>query len=199
MSNLDTIFKVPLSRGGLVLLCSFHRDWAQGSESIGEVADHDQHGQAWDGVQALWVPSSVIVFLPRSKHLLISRLHSSSDMILVLKKIKSVTIFTFSPPVCREVMGPDAMILVFWMLNFKPAFLPSSFTFIKSLFSSSLPSATRVVSSAYLRLLIFFPAILVPACDSSASISHDVLCRVSRVGTAFECLSLGLLLCWLQE
>ena len=63
-------------------------------------------------------------------------------------------------------MGPDAMILVFWMLHFKPTFSLSSYTFIKSLFSSSL-SAITVVSSAYLRLLIFLPAILIPACASS--------------------------------
>ena len=50
-------------------------------------------------------------------------------------------------------MGLEAIILVFWMLSFKPNFLLSLFTFIKRLFSSSL-SAIRVVSSAYLRLLI---------------------------------------------
>ena len=66
-----------------------------------------------------------------------------------------------------ELMGPDAMILVFWMLSFKPAFSLSSFTVIKRLFSSSL-SAIRVVSYAYLRLLIFLPAILIPACGSSS-------------------------------
>ena len=64
-------------------------------------------------------------------------------------------------------MGPDAVILVFWMLSFKPTFSLSYFTFIKRLFSSSLLSAIRVVSSAYLRLLIFLPAILIPACESS--------------------------------
>ena len=53
---------------------------------------------------------------------------------------------------CHEVMGPDAMILVFWMLSFKPIFSLSSFTFIKMFFSSSLLSAIRVVSSAYLIL-----------------------------------------------
>ena len=51
-------------------------------------------------------------------------------------------------------MGPDAMILVFWMLSFKPTFSLTSFTFIKRLFSSSSLSAIRVVSSAYLRFLI---------------------------------------------
>ena len=57
-------------------------------------------------------------------------------------------------------MGLDAMMLVFWMLSFKPTFSLSSFTCIKRLFSSSLLSAIRVVSSAYLRLLIFFLVIL---------------------------------------
>ena len=69
-------------------------------------------------------------------------------------------------------MGLDAMILIFCMLSFKPPFLLSSFTFIKRLFSSSLLSATRVVSSAYLRFLIFLPAILIPACASSSPAFH---------------------------
>ena len=64
-------------------------------------------------------------------------------------------------------MGPDAMILVFWMLSFKTTFSLSSFTFIKRLFSSSSLSVIRVVSSAYLRLLTFSLAILIPACASS--------------------------------
>ena len=63
--------------------------------------------------------------------------------------------------------GTDAMILVFWMLSFKPSFSLSSFTFIKRFFGSSLPSPIRVVSSAYLRLLIFLLAILIPVCASS--------------------------------
>ena len=54
------------------------------------------------------------------------------------------------------------------MLSFKLAFSFSSFTFIKRLFSSSLLSAIRAVSSAYLRLLIFLPVILIPDCDSSS-------------------------------
>ena len=64
----------------------------------------------------------VIALLPRSKHLLISWLQSPSAVILELKKIKSVTISIVSPTVCHEVMGPDAMILVFRMLSFKPTF-----------------------------------------------------------------------------
>ena len=106
----------------------------------------------------------VRAFLPRSKLLLISWLQSPFAVILEPKKIKSDTV---SPSISHEVMRPDAMIFVFWMLSFKPASL-SSFTFIKRLFSSSLLSATRVVSSAYLRLLIFLPAILIPACASSS-------------------------------
>ena len=71
------------------------------------------------------------------------------------------------PFICHEVMRPDAMILVFWMLNFKPTFSLSSFTFIMRLFSSSL-SAIRMVSSVYQKLLIFLLGILIPACASSS-------------------------------
>ena len=63
-------------------------------------------------------------------------------------------------------MGLEAMFLVFWMLSFKPTF-SLSFTFITRLFSSSL-SAIRMMSSEYLRLLIFLPEILIPACASSS-------------------------------
>ena len=61
----------------------------------------------------------------------------------------------------------DAMILVFWMLSFKPTFSLSSFIFIKRLFSSSSLSVIRVVC-AYLRLVIFLPAILILAYASSS-------------------------------
>ena len=114
----------------------------------------------------------VIAFLPRSKCLLISWLQSPSAVILEPKKIKSVTVSTVSPSVYHEVMGPDAMILVFWMLSFKPRFSLSSFTFIKRLFSSSSLSARSVVSSEYLRLLIVLPTILIPDCASSSPAFH---------------------------
>ena len=65
----------------------------------------------------------VIAFLSRSKCLLISWLQSSSAVILEPKKIKSVTVSIFSPSICHEVMGPDAMIFGFWMLSFKPPFV----------------------------------------------------------------------------
>ena len=54
-----------------------------------------------------------ITFLPRSKHLLISWLQSPSAVILQPRKIKSATVSNVSPFICHEVMGPDAMILVF--------------------------------------------------------------------------------------
>ena len=109
--------------------------------------------------------SFVITFLLRSKHLFISWLHSPSAVILEPPKIKSATVSTVFPSIFHEVMGSDGMILVFWMLSFKPTFSLSSFTFIKGFFSSS---SLKVVSSAYLRLLLFLPAILIPACASSS-------------------------------
>ena len=110
----------------------------------------------------------VIAFLPRSNHLLISWLQSTSAVILEPKKIKSITVSIVSPSICHEVMGPNAMIFVFWKVSFKPDFSLSSFTVIKRLFSFSLLSAIRVVSSAYLRLLIFLLAILILAYASSS-------------------------------
>ena len=114
----------------------------------------------------------VISFLPRSKLLLISWLQPPSAVILEPKKIKPVTVSIVFPSICHEVMGPDAVILVFWMLSFKRTFSHYSFTFIKRLFSSSSLSVIRVVSFEYLRFLIFLPAILIPACASSSLAFH---------------------------
>ena len=85
----------------------------------------------------------VMAFHPRSKCLLISWLQSPSTVILEPPKMKSATLSTVYPSICHETMGPDAMILVFWMLSFKPIFSLSSFTFIKKLFSSSSLSVIR--------------------------------------------------------
>ena len=74
----------------------------------------------------------------------------------------------FPPSICYEMMRPDAMILVFSMLSFKPTFSLSCFTFIKRLFSYSSLSAIRMLSSAYLRLLIFLLKILIPSGASSS-------------------------------
>ena len=101
----------------------------------------------------------VRAFLPRSKCLLISWLQSSSTVILEPKNRKSVTASTFSPSVCHEVMGLDAMILVLWIL-FHTSFL----TLTKRLFSSSSLFAIRVVSYVQLRLLIVHPALFICVC-----------------------------------
>ena len=116
------------------------------------------------------LPRLVIAFLPRSKRLLISWLQSSSAVIFETKKIVSHCFHCF-PSICHEVMRPDAMIFIFGMLSFKPAFSFSSFTF-KRLFSSSSLSSIKVVSSVYLRLLIFLPALLIPACASFSLVFH---------------------------
>ena len=109
-----------------------------------------------------------IDFIPRSQCLLISWLQLLSAVILELKKRKSVTVSIVSPSICHEVIGLEAMILVFWILSLNPAFSLSSFTFIKKFFSSSLLSAIMVGSSAYLRSWYFsqqswFQLVLHPA------------------------------------
>ena len=71
----------------------------------------------------------VITFLPRNKHLLISWLQSPSVVILEPRKMKSATVSTVSPSICHEVMGPDTMIFVFWMLSLKPTFSTLLFHF----------------------------------------------------------------------
>ena len=104
----------------------------------------------------------VTAFLPRSKLLLISWLQSPSAVILESKKI--VSLFPLFPPLFAMKRWDQMHDLSFWMLNFKPTFSLSSFIFIKRHFSPSSLSDIRVLSSAYLRLLIFLPAILIPDC-----------------------------------
>ena len=108
-----------------------------------------------------------IAFLPRSKCLLISWLQSPSTVILEPKKINSVTFSTFST-LLFAIKWWDQMPWSFFTC-LKPAFPLSSFT-IKRLFNFSLVSAIKVVSSAYLRLLIFLLAILIPTCASSSPV-----------------------------
>ena len=91
------------------------------------------------------LPRFVIAFL-QGGSILISWLQPLSAVILEPKKIKSFTVSIVSPSICHEMMGLDAMILVFGLLSFKQAFPLSSFTFIKTLFSSSSLSAKMVVS-----------------------------------------------------
>ena len=117
----------------------------------------------------------VITFLPSSKCLIISWLQSSSAVILEPQKIKSVTVYIVFPSVCHEVMGLDAMILVFWMLSFKMTFPLSSFTFIERLFSSSLSAMSGVICIS--EVIDISPGNLDPSlCFFQPSVSHDVLC-----------------------
>ena len=139
----------------------------------------------------------VIAFLPRSKYLLISWLQSPSAVILKPNKMKTVTVSIVSPSICHEVIGPDPMIFVLWMLSFKPAFSFSSFTFIKRRCSFFLLSAIRVVSSAYLRLLIFsqqswFQLVLPPAQHFESCALH-----ISYISTV-TIYSLDVLLSWFE-
>ena len=125
---------------------------------------------------------------------LISWLQSPSTVILESKKIKSFTASIISPSICHEVMGQDAMIFVFWIFkklldeSFNLAFSLYSFTFVKRLFSSFSLSAIRVVSSAYLKLLIFLPAILIPVCDSSSPVFHMMysVCKLNKQGDKIQ-------------
>ena len=110
----------------------------------------------------------VIAILPRSKHLLISWLQSPSAVILEPPKNKVWHCFHCFPIYLLWSDGTRCHDLSFCMLSFKPSFSLSTFTFNKRLLSSFSLSAIRVVSSAYLRLLIFLLAILILACASSS-------------------------------
>ena len=98
---------------------------------------------------------SVIAFLPRNKCLLISWLCRHLHWFWNPRKWNLRPFPPFFPSIFYKVMGLDAMIFVFWMLSFKPAFPLSSFIFINRLLGSSSLAAIRVVSAAYLRLLLF--------------------------------------------
>ena len=114
--------------------------------------------------KCLGVSKFVIAFLPRRKSL-----HGCSHHMQWFwrpKKENLTLLSTFSPSISHEVMDPDPMILIswmlsfififFWMLSFKASFLTLfSFIVFKRLFNSYSISAIKVISSAYLRLLIF--------------------------------------------
>ena len=127
-----------------------------------------------DNVMSLFSMLSrlVIAFLPRSKCLFnfMAVVTICSDFGAQENKVSHC--FLFLPIYLPWSDRTGSTILVFWMLSFKLAFSLSPFTFIKMLFSSSLLSAIRVVSSAHLRLLIFLLTILIPACASSSPAFH---------------------------
>ena len=114
---------------------------------------------------------SVIAFLPRSKCLLLSWLQSPSAVILGPKK--GINLYFHCLPIYLPWSdGARSHDLNFLNVDFKPDFSLSFFTFIKRPFSSSSLSAIRLLSSAYLKLLVFLPAILIPACASSSQAFH---------------------------
>ena len=90
-----------------------------GTGEPGELPSMGSHrvGHDWRDLAAAAAARLVIAFLPRTKQLLISWLQSPSAVILEPKKINSVTVSIVFPSICHEVMGPDAMIFVFWMLS----------------------------------------------------------------------------------
>ena len=118
----------------------------------------------------------VITFLPRSKCLLISWLQSPSVVVLEHKKIKSITFSTVFPSIRHEVMGLDAMMLVFWMLSFKPVFPLSSLAFIKRCLISSSLSAIRVVVLCTCAVIQLCPMLCDPTdCSLPDSTVHGIL------------------------
>ena len=102
-------------------------------------------------------------FSSRSKHLLILWLQSPLQW-FCSPRTWSLPLFSLFPYLFAMKWWDQMPCSSFFgMLSFEPAFSLSCFTFIRRLFSSFLLSATRVVSSRYLRLLVFLPAILIPA------------------------------------
>ena len=118
----------------------------------------------------------VIAFLPRSNRLVMAGITVRNDFRAPEEEICHC--FHLFPSVCRAVMGPDTLILVFFN-SFKLALSLSSFTLPKKLFSSSLLSAIRVISSTYLRLLMFLLPTLIPAYNSS-SLAFLMMCSAYR-------------------
>ena len=117
----------------------------------------------------------VITFLPRGKRLLISWLQSSSAVILEPPKIKFDTVSTVSPSISHEVMGPDAMIFVFWMLSFKPTF--SLFHFRQEAFEFLFTFCRKRGVICICEVIDTSPSKFDSSlCFFQASVSHDVLC-----------------------
>ena len=144
----------------------------------------------------------VIAFLPRTKHLLISWLQSPSTVILEPKKIKSLSFHCFPIylPWSDGTGCHDFCFFECWFLS-QPFHSPLSL----SLRGSLVPLCfLQVVSSAYLRLMIFLPVILIPACASSSPIFHIMYstCKLNKQGeniqlwcTPFPILNQSIVLC----
>ena len=113
-----------------------------------------------------------IAFPPKSKCLLTFWLHVTIHSDFGVQETKICHCFHLFPIYLPWSDGTGCHDLAFWILSFKNFFSLCSFTLIKRLFSSSSLSAIGVVSSAYLTLLIFFPAFLIPACHSFSLAFH---------------------------
>ena len=124
------------------------------------------------------MPSRLVITLfPRSKRLLISWLQSASAVILEPPQIKSDIVSTVSPSISHEVMGPDAMILVFWMLSFKPTFSLFSLTFHQEALYFSFTFCHKDGVICISEVIDISPNNLDSSlCFIHSSISHDVLC-----------------------
>ena len=121
---------------------------------------------------------------------------SPSAVILEPPKIKSDTVSTVCPSISYEVMGPDAMIFIFWMLSFKPTFSLSTFTFIKRLFKSRSIHVTPVeVGTCRVDriILVWFCATCWTMLMQSFSLFQEscVICHLP-----WNC---GILSCWLES
>ena len=118
----------------------------------------------------------VIVFLQRSKHLLISWLQSSFTVVLEPLKIKSVTVSKVSPSICHEVMGPNAMIFIFWLWSLDKMFhSPISLSSRGSL----VPLQFLLWEWCHLHIWgywYFSQQFDSSLCFMQLGISHDVLC-----------------------
>ena len=118
----------------------------------------------------------VIAFLTRSKHLLISWLQLPSAVILEPPKIKFLTVSIVSPSISHEVMGPEAMILVFWMLSFKSTF-SLCFHFHQEAFYFLFAFCHKGGVICISEVIDISPSNLDSSlCFIQPSISHDVLC-----------------------
>ena len=111
----------------------------------------------------------VTTFLSKSKCLLISWLQSPSAVILEPKQRKSVTASTFSPFYLPWSDGTRCQDLSFLNAEFQASFFTFLFHPHQEVLLFLFTFCIRVVSSTYLRLLVFLPAILIPACESSSS------------------------------
>ena len=120
----------------------------------------------------------VIAFLPGTKHLFDFMAAVTICRDFGAQENKPCHSFQCFPIYLPWSDGTRCHDLIFWMLQLKPTFSLSSFTFKRLVCSFSL-SAIKVVLSAYLRLLIFLAAILIPACASSSTVFHPTWLFIS--------------------